>query len=69
MPPPIPAPVPALGLVQGIGRHALILGAVVLAAHVVAPRHLAAIEAQTVAADPVVLTELDATQAGEAAFA
>ena len=68
MPLPVPAPVPALGVVQGVGSHVLVLGAVVLAAHVLAPRHLAGIEAEIVAADPVVLAELGAAQAREVAL-
>ena len=63
MPLPIPAPVPALGVVQRIGGHPLVLGAVVLAAHVLPPRHLAGIEAQVDAADVVVLAELGPAQA------
>lgn len=63
MPLPIPAPVPALRVVQGIGRHALVLGPVVLAAHILAPCHLTSVEVQVDAADVVVLAELGPTQA------
>ena len=68
MPLPIPAPVPALGVVQRVGGHALVLVAVGLAAHVLAPCHLAGVETQVDAADVVVLAELGPTQAREVAF-
>ena len=63
MPLPVPAPVPALGVVQGVGGHPLVLVAVGLAAHVLAPRHLPGVEAEVDAADVVVLAELGPAQA------
>ena len=47
----------------GIGGHPLVLVAVGLAAHVLAPRHLARVEAEVDAADVVVLAELGPAQA------
>ena len=60
--PPIPAQVPALGVVQRVGCHALELVAVGLAAHILAPCHLARVERQVHAADVVVLAELGPAQ-------
>jgi hypothetical protein len=48
---------------QRVGGHALVLVAVGLATHVLAPRHLARVEVQVVATDPVVLTEFGPPQA------
>ena len=58
VPLPIAAPVPALRMVQRVGRHPLGLRPGVLAAHVLAPRHLAGMEAQVHAADLLVLAEV-----------
>src|SRR4051812_27438326 len=65
---PIPAPVPALGVVQRIGGHPLVLVAVGLPAPVFPPRHLARVEAEIDAADVVVLADLGPAQAAEEAF-
>ena len=62
MPLPIPAPVPALGVVQRVGGHPLVLAAVVLAPHILAPRTLTSVEVQVHAADVVVLAELGPAQ-------
>ena len=63
MPLPVPAPVPALGMVQRIGGHPLVLRAIVLSPHILAPRALAGVEVQVHAADMVVLAELGPAQA------
>src|SRR5215213_9548409 len=68
MPLPVPAPVAALGMVQRIGGHALVLVAVGLPAHILAPRHLPGVEAEIHAADVVVLAELGPAQAAEEAL-
>ena len=65
---PVAAPVPALGVVQRVGGHPLVLVAVGLAAHILAPCHLASIEAEVDAADVVVLAELGPAQAREVAL-
>ena len=65
---PIARPVPALAERQRTHADAAQLVAVVDPAHVLAPCHLAGIEVQVVAADPVMLAVLGPAQAGEEAL-